>query len=46
MIYLTLFFVSLISATLFPLGSEALLVYDLSLNLNIFLLFIFATTGK
>ncbi len=28
MIYITLFFSSFISATLFPLGSEALLVYD------------------
>ncbi len=44
--YLVLFFSALISATLFPLGSEALLLYDLSLNLNIYLLFIFATIGN
>jgi len=44
--YLYLFFSALISATLFPLGSEALLLYDLTLNLNIYLLFIFATLGN
>jgi len=44
--YLYLFFSAFISATLFPLGSEALLLYDLSLNLNIFLIFLFATIGN
>ncbi len=46
MAYLYLFFTALISATLFPLGSEALLLYDLNINLNIYLLFIFATLGN
>ena len=44
--YLYLLFISFISATLFPLGSEALLLYDLSLNINIYLLFFFATFGN
>ncbi|MCK5110066.1 MAG: DedA family protein [Arcobacteraceae bacterium] len=44
--YLYLFFSALISATLFPLGSEALLLYDLSLEFNIYLLFLFATIGN
>jgi membrane protein YqaA with SNARE-associated domain len=44
--YLYLFVSAFISATLFPLGSEALLLYDLTLNLNIYLLFIFATLGN
>ena len=44
--YIYLFFSALISATLFPLGSEALLLYDLTLNLNIYLLFLFATLGN
>jgi len=44
--YIYLFFSALISATLFPLGSEALLLYDLNLNLNILFLFTFATLGN
>ena len=44
--YLYLFFISFISATLFPLGSEALLLYNLTINSNIYLLFIFATFGN
>ncbi|MEA3315334.1 MAG: YqaA family protein [Campylobacterota bacterium] len=44
--YLYLFVVALISATLFPLGSEALLLYDLTLNLNVALLLFFATMGN
>jgi membrane protein YqaA with SNARE-associated domain len=44
--YLYLFFVSFISATLFPLGSEALLLYNLSLDLNIYSLFFIATFGN
>ena len=46
MIYLTLFGVAFISATLFPLGSEALLFYDISLDYNLFLLWSFATMGN
>ncbi len=44
--YLYLFFSALISATLFPLGSEAVLLYDLGLDLNLYLLFIVATVGN
>ena len=44
--YLSLFFVAFISATLFPLGSEALLLYNLSLNLNIYILLFVATLGN
>jgi len=44
--YISLFFVSLISATLFPMGSEALLIYNLNENYNIYLLIIFATFGN
>jgi membrane protein YqaA with SNARE-associated domain len=44
--YFYLFFIAFLSATVFPLGSEALLVYNLSLDLNIFLLFIVATAGN
>ena len=46
MIYLTLFFSALISATLFPLGSEALLIYDIKEGYNLYLLLIFATVGN
>lgn len=46
MIYLTLFFSALISATLFPLGSEALLIYDIKQGYNIYLLLFFATFGN
>ncbi len=46
MIYLTLFFSALISATLFPLGSEALLVYDINEGYNLYLLLLFATVGN
>ena len=46
MVYLILFFVSFISATLFPLGSEALLIYDIKEGYNIYLLLIFATLGN
>ncbi len=44
--YIYLFFISFIAATLFPLGSEALLLYNLSINLNIYLLLFFATLGN
>lgn len=46
MTYITLFFSALISATLFPMGSEALLIYDLTQGYNIYLLLLFATSGN
>ena len=46
MTYLTLFMTALISATLFPLGSEALLIYDIKEGYNIYLLLLFATLGN
>ena len=44
--YLYLFFIAFLSATVFPLGSEALLLYDLSINLNVYILFLVATVGN
>ena len=46
MVYFILFSTAFISATLFPLGSEALLIYDISQGHNIYLLLIFATLGN
>ena len=46
MVYLILFITSLISATLFPLGSEALLLYDIKEGYNLYLLLLFATIGN
>ena len=46
MIYLILFFSAFISATLFPLGSEALLIYDIKEGYNIYFLVIVATIGN
>ena len=46
MIYLILFITAFISATLFPLGSEALLIYDITQGYNIYLLLFFATFGN
>jgi len=46
LLYLTLFFTALLAATLLPGGSEALLLYDLSLHAQIPLLFIAATLGN
>lgn len=46
MIYLTLFFVAFVSATLLPLGSEALLLYDASQEASIWLLWLVATAGN
>lgn len=46
MIYLVLFFSALISATLFPLGSEALLIYDIKEGYNIYLLVFIASIGN
>lgn len=46
MVFLYLFLTALISATLFPLGSEALLVYDITQGHNLVLLLFFATLGN
>ncbi len=46
MVYITLFTVAFLSATLLPLGSEALLLYDISQNYSLLLLWIFATVGN
>ena len=46
MIYLVLFASALISATLFPLGSEALLIYDIKESYNLYLLIAVATIGN
>ena len=46
MVYLTLFVVSFLAATLLPLGSEALLVYDISQNYSLLVLWSFATIGN
>ncbi len=46
MTYLSLFITALISATLFPLGSEALLVYDIKEGYNLALLLFVASFGN
>ena len=46
MVYFILFGSAFISATLFPLGSEALLIYDITEGHNIYLLLFFATFGN
>ena len=46
MVYLTLFSLSFLAATLLPLGSEALLVYDVMQNYSLYLLWFFATLGN
>lgn len=46
MVYITLFAVSFLAATLLPLGSEALLLYDISQNHSLLLLWLFATVGN
>lgn len=46
MTYVLLFVSAFISATLFPLGSEALLIYDIKKGYNIYLLVSFATIGN
>jgi membrane protein YqaA with SNARE-associated domain len=46
MTYLILFFSAFISATLFPLGSEALLIFDIKEGYNIYLLVLVATLGN
>lgn len=44
--YLYMFFNSLVSATLFPMGSEALLIYNLNIELNVYYLLFIATFGN
>ena len=46
MVYITLFTVAFLSATLLPLGSEALFLYDISQQHTIILLWIVATVGN
>jgi len=46
MTYLSIFFISLLSATILPLGSEALLLYYIRENYIISLLFVSATIGN
>ena len=46
MVYATLFISALISATLFPLGSEAILLYDLNEGYSALWLLIWATLGN
>jgi len=46
MVYLILFTVAFISATLLPMGSEALLLYDISQGYTLFLLWVVATAGN
>ena len=46
MVYATLFISALISATLFPLGSEALLLYDLNEGYSALWLLVWATLGN
>ena len=46
MVYVTLFTLSFLAATLLPLGSEALLLYDISQNNSILLLWLVATVGN
>lgn len=46
MTYLILFISAFASATLLPLGSEALLIYDIKAGYNIYLLLFFATLGN
>ncbi len=46
MVYLTLFFSALISATLWPMGSEALLIYDIEQGYPLLWLITVATAGN
>ena len=46
MVYITLFAVAFLSATLLPLGSEALLLYDISQQHTVLLLLMVATVGN
>jgi len=44
--YLYLLFSAFVSATIFPMGSEALFIYDINQNLNIYILLLVATFGN
>jgi len=46
MVYLTLFVIAFLSATLLPMGSEALLIYDFSQGYAWFALWFVATLGN
>ncbi|MDY0403502.1 YqaA family protein [Sulfurovum sp.] len=46
MVYLTLFFVAFASATLLPMGSEALLIYDIHEGYVVWLLWLIASVGN
>lgn len=46
MVYLVLFLSAFVSATLFPLGSEALLIYNLTQGYSVALLLLVATIGN
>ena len=46
MTYLILFLSAFLSATLFPLGSEVVLIINIKEGYNIFLLLFFATLGN
>jgi len=46
MVYFTLFGIAFLSATLLPMGSEALLLYDISQGYSLFLLWLVATFGN
>jgi len=46
MVYITLFIVSFLAATLLPVVSEALLLYDISQHDSLLLLWSFATSGN
>lgn len=46
MTYLILFISAFLSATLLPFGSEALLIYNISVGYDIYLLLFFATLGN
>ncbi|MDD3591160.1 MAG: DedA family protein [Sulfurovum sp.] len=46
MVYLTLFFVAFVSATLVPMGSEALLIYAISEGYVVWLLWLVASVGN
>lgn len=46
MTYFILFISAFLSATLLPLGSETLLIYDIKAGYNIYLILFFATLGN
>ncbi len=46
MTYIILFFSAFLSATLLPLGSEALLIYDIKSGYNLYILLFVATFGN